>query len=162
MDALRAGLVALLLVSGSAYAQSGDEQAIRDLETRFVDAFNAKDVNAIMKVYAPDVLVFDVVPPRQYVGADAYRKDWQNTFAMMPGPIKFSISDLNIAVDGDHAYSHSIQYVNSIGKDGKPITLNVRVTDVYKKTADNWQIVHEHVSVPVDLETGQPDVLSKP
>ena len=32
-----------------------------------------------MKNYAPDetLLVFDVVPPREYKGADAFRKDWQ-------------------------------------------------------------------------------------
>jgi ketosteroid isomerase-like protein len=51
---------------------------IRALEDRFVAALKAKDVDAIMKVYAPDqtLIVFDVVPPRQYVGAAAYRKDW--------------------------------------------------------------------------------------
>ena len=141
---------------------NADEQAIRDLETRFVTAFNAKDVDAIMKVYAPDVVVFDVTPPRQYVGADAYRRDWQETFASMPGPMKFSLSDLDITVDGNHAYSHSIQYVNGAGKDGKPVILNVRVTDVYQRINGNWLITHEHVSVPVDLKTGKPDMLSKP
>jgi hypothetical protein len=50
---------------------------IKALEDRFVAAFKAKDPDAIMKVYVPDqtLFVFDVVPPRQYVGAAAYRKD---------------------------------------------------------------------------------------
>ena len=41
---------------------------VRALEDRFVAAFKAKDVDAIMKAYAPDqtLVVFDVVPPRQY------------------------------------------------------------------------------------------------
>jgi hypothetical protein len=38
----------------------------------------------------------------------------------------------------------------------------VRVTDVYQKIRGLWFIVHEHVSVPVDLETDQPDLSSKP
>jgi hypothetical protein len=25
-----------------------------------------------------------------------------------------------------------------------------------------WQIIHDHVSVPVNLETGKPDLSSKP
>jgi len=56
---------------------------IRALEDRFVAAFKAKDVDAIMKVYAPGqtLIVFDVIPPRQYVGAAAYRKDWQTSSA---------------------------------------------------------------------------------
>jgi hypothetical protein len=44
-----------------------DAQAdIKALEDRFVAAFKAKDLDAIMKVYAPGqtVVAFDVVPPR--------------------------------------------------------------------------------------------------
>jgi ketosteroid isomerase-like protein len=42
-------------------------------EDRFVAAFKAKDVDAIMKVYAPGqaLVVFDAIPPRQYVGVSA-------------------------------------------------------------------------------------------
>jgi hypothetical protein len=38
----------------------------------------------------------------------------------------------------------------------------VRVTDDYRKLAGKWKIVQEHVSVPVDLGTMKPDLLSKP
>jgi ketosteroid isomerase-like protein len=44
----------------------------------------------------------------------------------------------------------------------QPIDLTVRVTDVYRKINGTWLIVHEHVSVPVDLDTGKPDLSSKP
>ncbi len=66
-----------------AAAATADEAAIRALEDRFAAAVNAGDVNAIMKSYVPDqsLVVFDVVPPRQYLGADAYRKDWVDFFA---------------------------------------------------------------------------------
>ena len=58
-----------------AQTKSKDEAKIRALEEQYVAAVNAKDVNAIMKVYVPDesLFVFDVIPPRQYVGAKAYR-----------------------------------------------------------------------------------------
>jgi ketosteroid isomerase-like protein len=64
--------------------------------------FNAKDVDAIMKVYVPDasLVLFDVVPPRQYLGADAYRKDWQDFFAMLEVPVKFWIADLHVETAG--------------------------------------------------------------
>jgi len=45
---------------------------------------------------------------------------------------------------------------------GQPIDITVRVTDGYRKIAGDWVIVHEHVSVPVDLATGKPDLSSKP
>jgi uncharacterized protein (TIGR02246 family) len=137
---------------------------IRALEDRFVAAFKAKDVDAIMKVYAPDqtLVVFDVVPPRQYVGAAAYRKDWQTFLGSFDGPITFELTDLDVVADRNLAYSHSIQHVAGTDKQGKKLDLTVRVTDVYKKAHGRWQIIHEHVSVPVDLETNKPDLSSKP
>jgi hypothetical protein len=38
-------------------------------------------------------IVFDVVPLRQYVGAETYRKDWQ-TFLGALKSVKFAITDL--------------------------------------------------------------------
>jgi uncharacterized protein (TIGR02246 family) len=145
-------------------AQSKDEQEIRALEDRFAAAVGAKDLDAIMKVYAPgnELFVFDLVPPRQYVGWDAYRKDWQDTLAMMPGPLMFAISDLSITTDGKLAWSHSIQRVHWTDKNGAVQEISVRVTDCYRKIDGKWLIVMEHVSVPVDLETGKPDLLSMP
>jgi ketosteroid isomerase-like protein len=115
-----------------------------------------------MKVYAPDVFVFDLVPPRQYVGAAAYRQDWKETFAGFKGPIKFEMSDLVLSTDGNIAYGHSIQHVSGIDAKGAPSDLTVRVTDVYRKKNGKWLIVHEHVSVPVDLATLKADPTSKP
>jgi hypothetical protein len=36
------------------------------------------------------------------------------------------------------------------------------VSDVYRRIHGEWLIVQEHVSVPVDLATGKPDLMSKP
>jgi uncharacterized protein (TIGR02246 family) len=161
---LAAAAIALGMPPVAARAGAGDEAQIKVLEERFVAAFNAKDVDAIMKIYEPGarLVVFDVVPPRQYVGADAYRKDWQDFFAMFNGPVKFTISDLAVAADRNLAYSHSIQRVTGTDKNGKPIDLTVRVTDGYRKVGGRWLIEHEHVSVPVDLNTNTPDLASKP
>jgi uncharacterized protein (TIGR02246 family) len=145
-------------------ARADAQSDIRALENQFIAAFKAKDVDAIMKVYVPDqsLFVFDVIPPRQYVGADAYRKDWQGFLGSLNGPITVELTDLAIVSDHNLAYGHSIQHVAGKDKDGKPLDLTVRVTDVYKKIKGHWLIIHEHVSVPVDLDTGKPDLTSKP
>ena len=72
------------------------------------------------------------------------------------------ISDLSIATDGNLGYSHSIQHVSGTDMKGQPLNLTVRVTDAYRKINGKWLIIHEHVSVPVDMETGKPDLSSKP
>jgi len=157
-------LAALLLNPVPTSAQSDDTAQIKALEDQFTAAFRAKDLDAIMKVYVPDdtLFVFDVVPPRQYVGAAAYRKDWQDFLAGFDGPIDFTISDLAIVAEGNLAYSHSIQHVKGKDKKSQPVDFTVRVTDAYRKIGGHWLVTMEHVSVPVDIDTGKPDMQSKP
>ena len=161
---IRVILVALGMMAFAAPARADAGAEIRALEERFVAAIKAKDLDAIMKVYVPDqtLVVFDVVPPRQYIGAAAYRKDWQTFLDTFEGPITVELTDLGVAADRNLAYSHSIQRVAGTDKQGKKLDLTVRVTDVYKKARGRWLIIHEHVSVPVDLDTGKPDLSSKP
>jgi uncharacterized protein (TIGR02246 family) len=152
------------LLPANANTVMDDAAKIKALEAKFAAAFNAKDVNGIMAAYLPDamLLVFDVVPPRQYVGAKAYRKDWENFLRTLKGPAQIQISDLAVETDGKLGWGHSIQHIGSTDTKGQPVDLTVRVTDVYRKVKGNWLIVHEHVSIPVDLDTGKPDPLSKP
>jgi uncharacterized protein (TIGR02246 family) len=140
-----------------------DEASIKALEDRFVAAFNAKDTAAIMMLYVPDqsLIVFDASPPRQYTGANAYKKDWDGFFTGFPGPMNFTLSDLDITVGGNVAYSHSIQHVTTTDQKGNKVEFTVRVTDGYKKINGQWLISHEHVSVPVDFDTMKPDLNSK-
>jgi hypothetical protein len=80
MNAIAVTMISVAIATAlCATAQAADDEQIKALESRFAAAFNAKDVESIMKAYAPDksLVVFDVVPPRQYVGAYAYRKDFE-------------------------------------------------------------------------------------
>ena len=134
-----------------------DEAAIRALEDRFATAFNTGDIDAMMKNYIPDksLVVFDVVLPGKHLGAGAYRKAWVGFFAHFQGKPKIAITDLSITVDGNLAFSHSIQHVTGTNIQGHPVDRTVRVTDGYRKTGGNWLIILEHISVPVDLTTGK-------
>jgi ketosteroid isomerase-like protein len=150
------------LLPASAMAGPDDDAQIQALEACFASAFTAKDVDAIMKVYSPDVLVFDVIPPRVYAGAAAYREDWKGFLNQFAGPVKFEITDLVVSTEGPMGYRHSIQHISGDVPKGAPVDMTVRVTDVYRKQGDVWLIVHEHVSAPVDLATGKADLTSKP
>jgi ketosteroid isomerase-like protein len=141
----------------------GDKAQIEALEAKFAAGFSAKDVSKIMSCYARDGLfVFDVAPPRQHVGWEDYKKDWEGLLSGIGGPVTFMISDLDVTAVGSVAYSHSIQDLRWSGAGGVAVELTVRVTDVYRKIAGDWRIVQEHVSVPVDLDTGKGDLKSKP
>ncbi len=162
---LGAMLLFLLMAPAAWSSARADDQAdVKALEQRFVEAFRAKDIARIMAVYVPNetLVVFDVVPPRQYVGWNAYKKDWEEFLALFDGPLTVELTDLRVTTAGTLGYGHSIQRVKGRMRDGKALDLTVRVTDVYRKVKGKWLIVHEHVSVPVDLATGKPDLTSKP
>jgi uncharacterized protein (TIGR02246 family) len=163
---IRLAAVAIFLtvgVAGSVFARpSADEAAIRALHTQYAAALKAKDVDAIMRIYAPDVLAYDVAPPREHAGAAAYRKDWEAFMSGFKGAPKFEVSDLFVETSGALGWSHSILHVTGTDPAGKPNDITVRVTDIYRKTANGWRIVHEHASVPFDFASGKPDLQSKP
>lgn len=143
---------------------NGDEAAIRALEQHYIEAFNAKDVAKVMSCYVPgsELFVFDVTPPRQHVGWADYRKDWEDLFTAFPGPIHQDMSGLQVHVLGPVAWGHNIQSGWLTRKDGSRLEIVVRVTDVYRKEHGKWLIAQEHVSIPVDIDTRTPDLLSKP
>jgi ketosteroid isomerase-like protein len=155
-------LAALLPLVGCSNA-AADKAAIDASLQSFSKAVNAKDINGIMAYYAPDnsLLVYDVIPPRQYVGADAYRKDWQGVLDSFPGALHFTVADWSVETAGDLAYAHGVCRLSGMGKDGKPLDETLRVTDVYRKLGGKWLVVHEHVSAPIDPVTLKPDMDSK-
>jgi len=163
--ALVIGALCVLLAGVGATPVRADDRAdVKALEERLVAALNAKDVDRIMACYAPDesLVVFDVIPPRQYVGAKAFRKDTADFLAEFPGPVKFDSSDLAITADGKLAFAHYILHATGTDRAGKQDEYNFRVTDCLSKTKGKWLIVHEHLSVPVDVTSGKADLLSKP
>jgi uncharacterized protein (TIGR02246 family) len=160
-------LLALAVLAGvalSAAARADDQAEIKALEDRVAAAFRAKDTDRVMSGYVSDesLFVFDIIPPRQYVGAKAYRKDFEDLFAQYPGPLKFEISDLSITADGKLGFAHYIGHLTVTNKEGKQEEFIARTTDCLRKVKGKWLISHEHNSFPADLSTGKADMLSKP
>jgi uncharacterized protein (TIGR02246 family) len=154
---------ALALSAVAARAAPADDAQIRALEDRLVAAVAAKDTDAVMGLYVSDdsIFVFDAPPPQEIVGTAAWRRNVQGFFDLFDGPVNVRLSDLGIDASGDMAYSHSIQRFTGKTTKGAPVDLTLRVTDVYRKMKGKWLIVHEHVSAPIDLDTGKADLSSK-
>ncbi len=143
---------------------ASDAAQLKNLEANYAAAIRARDVGRLMSNYldSPNLVVFDLVPPRQYNGWDAYRKDWQGVLGGCKDAPEFEMTDLAIDGDTSYAYGRSIQHLKCPTTSGAAMDMTYRVTDVYKKIGGKWLIVHEHISVPVNLETGKPDLNSKP
>ena len=157
-------IAALLSAVLAATAHADDKGDIRQLEDRLVAAFKAKNVDGIMACYAPDegLVVFDAIPPRQYAGPKAWRKDNEDFLANYPGPIDADFSDLTITTDGKLAFARYVFHMSGTNKAGTRDEFAFRATDCLEKRNGKWLIVHEHLSWPVDPTTGKADLSSKP
>jgi uncharacterized protein (TIGR02246 family) len=142
---------------------TSNEAAIKALDRHLAAALKAGEIDAVMSAYAPDdsLVVFDAAPPLQYVGVEACRKTWENTLAFFSGPVDYEMSDLHVETDGSLGFSRRIDQVVLTNKDGRKLSLTLRITNVYRKINGKWLVAHEHASVPVDLVTGKADLSSK-
>jgi ketosteroid isomerase-like protein len=157
-----ATLTTMFALAGAARAD--DKADLAALEKRVAAGIEAKDADAVMANYVSgdSLLVFDIIPPRQYAGSDAYKKDWAGVFSGCADSPKMEISDLEITADSKLAFSHSIQHFACTDAKGNKMDMTMRATDAYRKIKGKWLIVHEHYSAPIDLATGKADLTSKP
>ncbi len=142
--------------------KKNDEAEIQRLLDDGTRSLRDKNIEGVMSLYAQDVVSFDIVPPLRYMGADAFRKRWEEVFSSFQGPIGYEIHDLNITVGDDVAFSHSLNRISGTMNTGQKIDLWLRVTACFRKINGKWLIVHHQNSVPVDLEHGKAVLDLKP
>jgi uncharacterized protein (TIGR02246 family) len=132
-----------------------DEAEIRQLMEDWMSALSAKDLDRLMKHYAPEVRFFDAVPPFQHQGAAAYRGSWEACFPYLPPSIGAEMRGMKITVGGDTAFAHGFTRVTN-RETGQAATCGwVRATVCFQRRDGTWKVVHEHVSVPFDPQTGK-------
>jgi len=136
-------------------SMTADEAKIRELTDDWANALRDKDIERLMSHYAPDVVVFGVMPPLQYTGAALHRNRWEQSIAAFMGPIGYEIRDLNVTTAGDIAFSHSVNRISGKMKSGETGGNWMRVTVCFRKIDGRWLTTHEHVSVPFDMNSGK-------
>jgi ketosteroid isomerase-like protein len=132
-----------------------EDAQIRERMDALAQALRAKDINTLMAHYAPGMVTFDLRPPLQLQGADAYRKNFEAWFASVQGPIDYEIRDLRVPMSDDLALCHYLGHVKSTRTTGEKSDYWVRVTSGFQKMNDQWMVTHEHVSMPLNVETMQ-------
>jgi ketosteroid isomerase-like protein len=142
--------------------KKNDEAEIKRVIEGFVEALRAKDIDGVMSMCAPELVSFDIAPPLQYVGADAMRKRWEEVFSSFPGPFGYEIADLDITVGDDVAFSHSFNRSSVTLPTGQKIGFWVRWTACWRKIGGKWLLVHDQISVPIDVQTGKAVLDLKP
>jgi len=166
-------LILTTLASVAANAQSknaapanldeNEAKEIRGWLDRWVKAFKAKDIDAIMALYADDVVAYDVVPPLQYIGKDAYRGDYQQFFSQYEdNTLNVDLRDVHVGATGDLGYATALELISGTLKHGQKSNVWLRTTSLFRKSDGRWLDFHDHVSVPADIESGKAMLDMKP
>jgi uncharacterized protein (TIGR02246 family) len=164
-------LLALLLTAraqtdaGMARTRSShDDAEIRAVYDSWAKAFEAHDIEGIMAIYAHgDALIaYDIEPPLQYKGTEAYRKDYLELLSQYEGPVHVEYRDMRVLSSGNLGVIHALEHFTGKLKSGQTSDLWLRVTSALQKSHGKWLIVHDHVSVPVDFASGKAELDLKP
>jgi ketosteroid isomerase-like protein len=135
----------------------GDQETqsqVRALLESWIEAARAKDIDQLMSLYAPDSVYFDAVPPLQFVGDAAIRRNFLRWFDAYEGPIGLETRDLHVVTIGDVAFAHMLVLDSGKRKYGNEAGIWVRATVCCQRSNNRWLIMHEHISLPSDPQSG--------
>ena len=128
--------------------KTNQEAAVRNLIEEWAAAVRAKNFAGILRHHSPDIVMFDVPPPLQSKGLDAYRKTWDLFFSWAHEPVVFDIVEMSVTGDDEVAFAAAVMRCSGTETSGEDIDLEFRLTVGLRRIDNQWTVVHEHHSIP--------------
>jgi ketosteroid isomerase-like protein len=133
---------------GETTSQLEDRKALVALVVQMAEASSA---DGLTKCWHPDVVWFDTITLIRE-GSTAL-EDFREQHKTITN-LRTKIVRVEAFADGDLGFAFSIQHFQADGiNGGKDIDFVFRDTDCFLRTEGEWQVIHQHVSLPFDLET---------
>jgi uncharacterized protein (TIGR02246 family) len=131
---------------------TGDEQAsesaIRALIERWAAAVRAGDLDGVLADHSEDIQMFDVPPPNEVRGIDAYRETWPPFFEWLRRGAAFEIVSLDVTAGMDVAFATALLRCGTEEQLAKDPDNRLRLTIGLRREGDRWVVSHEHHSFP--------------
>lgn len=130
--------------------RQADSDAIRAIIEGIDKSHYDRDAKAIVAPFASDAVLFDLAPPLAHEVSAKETAAWLDTW---DGPVRRKVHNLEVTVDGDHAYAHGYLHTAAVSKPGgESAEWWSRATLCFARKAGRWRIVHEHTSVPFYMD----------
>jgi ketosteroid isomerase-like protein len=127
------------------------ETVLRARIEEISQAIRDKDLERLLKCYASDVVAFDLRPPLDARGRDAYRQNFEQWFASFEGPLGFELHKLRVVPGDVAAFCHYLALVTGARPGGRASGYWVRGTTCFERRDGKWLVTHEHISLPQHL-----------
>jgi uncharacterized protein (TIGR02246 family) len=128
--------------------QRASEAAIRALIERWTAAVQAGDLDGVLADHSDDIQMFDVPPPSELRGIDAYRKSWPPFFEWLKQGAAFEIVSLDVTAGADVAFATALLRCGTEEALRKDRDNRLRLTIGLRKEDSRWVVSHEHHSFP--------------
>jgi uncharacterized protein (TIGR02246 family) len=126
-----------------------DEPQIRALLERWAEAVHAGELDRVLADHSPDIVMFDVPPPKEGVrGIDAYRDTWPPFFEWQRQGAVFDLVELDVTAGADVAFAHALLRCGTAEELQQDPDLRLRLTIGLRKDDGRWVVTHEHHSFP--------------
>jgi uncharacterized protein (TIGR02246 family) len=128
--------------------QQASESAIRALIERWAAAVQAGDLDSVLADHSEDIQMFDVPPPNEVRGIEAYLKTWPPFFEWLKAGGTFEIVSLDITAGDDVAFATALLRCGTEEGLRKDPDTRLRLTVGLRKENGRWVVSHEHHSFP--------------
>ncbi len=88
--------------------RQASEAAIRALIERWARAVQARDLDGVLADHSDDIQMFDVPPPSELRGIDAYRRSWPPFFEWLKQGGVFELGSLDVAAGANVAFATAL------------------------------------------------------
>jgi uncharacterized protein (TIGR02246 family) len=124
------------------------EAAIRALIEGWAAAVRAGDLDGVLADHADDIVMFDVPPPNEVRGTDAYRETWPPFFEWLRRGASFEILSLDVTAGEDIAFATALLRCGTEEELRNDPENRLRLTVGLRKEGGRWIVSHEHHSFP--------------
>lgn len=130
-----------------------DSVEIRQLVQERAAAVSAKDAKAMVAHDAKATVQYTLAPPLRQPAEGRGIEQVEGWLATFQGPMSMEIRDLEITASGDVAFCTSLNCLTAtpMGQ-SESFSLWFRATLGLRKIDGAWQVVHEHESVPFEMD----------
>jgi uncharacterized protein (TIGR02246 family) len=124
-------------------------EQIRALIERWATAVQSGDLEGVLADHADDIQMFDVPPPNEVRGINAYRETWPPFFGWLErGNGAFEIVSLDVTAGADVAFATALLRCGTEEDLRSDADNRLRLTIGLRREGDRWIVSHEHHSFP--------------
>jgi uncharacterized protein (TIGR02246 family) len=124
------------------------ESAIRELIERWARAVHEGNLETVLADHAEDIQMFDVPPPNELRGLEAYRETWPPFFEWQRRGAVFAIVALDVTAGADVAFATALLRCGTEEELANDPDNRLRLTIGLRNEGGRWVVAHEHHSFP--------------